>query len=253
MSVTIKQVYDWIDTIAPFEGAEEWDNVGILAGSADQKVEKVLCALDLNAAVLDEAIARNVQLIVTHHPILFAGRKNMREDDAEGRLICALIRNKIGLIAAHTNFDNANPGVNDVLAEKLGLSGVEVLECGMRIGTPKEKVLGYFAKTAENALGGPVRCYGKANRIISKVAVLGGAGGSFAGIALENGADVYLTGEISHHRAWDAYAEGMCCLEAGHAATEMPAVNMLADALQKMANDVQCNVQICASEVELFR
>ena len=84
MSVTIKQVYDWIDTIAPFDGAEEWDNVGILAGSADQKVEKVLCALDLNAAVLDEAIARNVQLIVTHHPILFAGRKNVREDDAEG-------------------------------------------------------------------------------------------------------------------------------------------------------------------------
>ena len=253
MSVTIKQVYDWIDAIAPFEGAEEWDNAGILAGSADQKVEKVLCALDLNAAVLDEAIARKAQLIVTHHPILFGGRKNMREDDAEGRLICALIRSRIGLIAAHTNFDNAEPGVNDVLAEKLELSEVEVLENGMRIGCPKQKTLGGFVRLAEEVLGGPVRCYGEKNRIISKVAVLGGAGGSFADIALKAGADVYLTGEISHHRAWDAYAEGLCCLEAGHAATEMPAVNMLASALQSRANVVQCNVQICASEVKLFR
>lgn len=253
MSVTIKQVYDWIDAIAPFEGAEEWDNVGILAGSADQKVEKVLCALDLNAAVLDEAIARKAQLIVTHHPVLFSGRKNVCEDDAEGRLLCALIRNRIGLIAAHTNFDNAQPGVNDVLAEKLELSGVEALECGMRVGTPKQKTLGGFVRLAEEVLGGPVRCYGERSRIISKVAVLGGAGGSFADIALKGGADVYLTGEISHHRAWDAYAEGLCCLEAGHAATEMPAINMLAGALQRRANDVQCNVQICASEVELFR
>lgn len=253
MSVTIKQVYDWINDIAPFEAAEEWDNVGILAGSAGQKVDKLLCALDFNAAVLDEAIARNAQLIVTHHPILFSGRKNVCEDDAEGRLICALIRNKIGLIAAHTNFDNANPGVNDALAEKLSLSGVETAECGMRIGIPAQKQLGDFVRMAEEALGGPVRCYGRANNIISKVAVLGGAGGSYAGIALEKGADVYLTGEISHHRAWDAYAEGLCCLEAGHAATEMPAMNMLADGLQKKANGVQYNVQICVSEAEMFR
>lgn len=253
MSVTIKQVYDWIDSVAPFEGAEEWDNVGILAGSAGQKVEKVLCALDFNAFVLDEAINMGAQLIVTHHPILFSGRKNMREDDAEGKLICRLIRSNIGLIAAHTNFDNANPGVNDVLAEKLGLSDVEVLDCGMRIGTARQEKLADFADAAEKVLGGPVRRYGEADRRISKVAVLGGAGGSFADIARMAGADVYLTGEISHHRAWDAYAEGLCCLEAGHAATEMPAVKMLASALQKMANDVQCNVQFCASEAELFR
>ncbi len=233
MSVTIKQLYDWIDSIAPFEGAEEWDNVGILAGSAGQKVEKVLCALDLNAFVLDEAEKLGVQLIVTHHPILFSGRKNMCEDDAEGRLICRLIRSGIGLIAAHTNFDNAKPGVNDVLAEKLGLSEVEVLDCGMRIGTARQEKLADFADMAEKVLGGPVRRYGEADRSISKVAILGGAGGSFAEIARMAGADVYLTGEISHHRAWDAYAEGLCCLEAGHAATEMPAVKMLASALQK--------------------
>ena len=253
MSVSVRQVYDWINSIAPFEGAEAWDNVGILAGSADQQVEKLLCALDMNMYVLDEAVKIGAQLIVTHHPILFSGRKNMREDDAEGRLICRLIRSNIALIAAHTSFDNAVPGVNDVLAEKLGLSDVEVLECGMRMGKAQQETLGGFADMAEKVLGGPVRRYGKPGRGISKVAVLGGAGGSFADIALQAGADVYLTGEISHHKAWDAYAEGLCCLEAGHAATEMPAVKMLASALQKKANDVQCNVQIFASEVDLFR
>lgn len=253
MSVTIRQVYDWIDTLAPFSAAEEWDNVGILAGSAAMQVDKILCALDLNAAVLNEAVMRRTQLIVTHHPILFSGRKNLCEDDAEGRLLCALVRERIGLIAAHTNFDNANPGVNDRLAEKLGLSCVEALENGMRIGIPREKRIGDFAKMAQETLGGPVRCYGEANRIISRVAVLGGAGGSFATQALQNGADTYLTGEISHHRAWDAYAEGMCCLEAGHAATEAPAISLLAEGLQRLANGVQYNVQICVSEVDLFR
>ena len=153
MSVTVGQIYDWIDDVAPFEGAEEWDNVGILAGSAMQRVEKVLCALDLNALVLDEAEKMGAQLIVTHHPILFGGRKNMREDDAEGKLICRLIRSNIALIAAHTSFDNANPGVNDVLAERLGLSGVIVLENGMRMGIAQEKTLGEFADMAGKVLG----------------------------------------------------------------------------------------------------
>lgn len=253
MSVALRQIYDWIDEIAPFDGAEAWDNVGILAGSADQQIEKALCALDLNAAVLEEAVERKAQLIITHHPILFSGRKNLREDDAEGRLLCALVREKIGLIAAHTNYDNAEDGVNDCLAQRLSLTEVEALESGMRIGVPREKRLGDFVKAAQQALGGPIRCYGEANRIISRVAVLGGAGGSLAEIALKADADAYLTGEISHHRAWDAYAEGMCCMEAGHAATELPAISALAEGLQRRANRVQCKIRICVSEVDLFR
>ena len=253
MAGTVMDVYRMIDEFAPFERAEEWDNVGILAGSADAKVEAILCALELNPMVIEEAKRLGANLIVTHHPILFHGRKDLREDDPEGRMLCELVRDGIALIAAHTNFDAARPGVNDALAARLGLRNVEALDCGMRVGAPVERALGAFCEMAAWALGGPVRCYGKPEREIRRVAVLGGAGGNYAPIARAAGADVFLTGEISHHRAWDAWLSGMCALEAGHAATELPAVELLAEGLQKAADGVQWKVRIHVSRVELFR
>ena len=253
MSVTIGEVYRRIDEFAPFALQNEWDNAGLLAGSADQVVEDILCALDLNNGVLREAIDRKAQLIVTHHPILFRGRKNLREDDAEGRLLCGFVRSGIGLIAAHTNFDNAVPGVNDALAAELGLRDVQAHEDGMRIGVTEISTLGAFRRHVERVLGGPVRCYGEDDRRIARVALLGGAGGDFAAQARLLGADVYLTGEIAHHKAWDAYSEGMCVLEAGHAATELPAISMMASALQIGPDVVQWNVRVHTSEAEMFR
>lgn len=253
MSVTVGEVSCAINEFAPFELAEEWDNIGILAGCAEQEVSGILCALDLNFKVIEEAKQKGCNLIVTHHPILFRGRKNLREDDAEGRMLCELVRGNIALIAAHTNFDNAVPGVNDALAAKLGLSNVQSLENGMRAGESADATLGELCARAEEKLGGPVRCYGERNRAVHRVAVLGGAGGDFAPQAQAAGADVYVTGEIAHHKAWDAYQSGVCILEAGHAATELPAIEMLAEGLQKAANGVQWNVRIYVSEVELFR
>ena len=253
MPVTLGEVYNRINEIAPFELQEEWDNAGILIGSEKQAVDTVLCALDLTPAVLDEAIERGAQLVVTHHPILFRGRKNLREDDPEGRLLCGMVRHGVGLIAAHTNFDNALPGVNDALAGKLGLTDVQALENGMRVGVPAEGTLGEFRAKAEKALGGPVRCYGGEERKISKVAVLGGAGEDFAMQALAAGADVDLTGEMAYHKGLDAYAAGLCCLEAGHAATELPAIKMLAEGLQNGADGVKWNLKVLMSEAELFR
>ena len=253
MPVTVADVYRAIDAFAPFTLAEEWDNAGILAGSTDGDVRGILCALDLNPRVIEEAERLGANLIVTHHPILFRGRKNLREDDAEGQTLCALVRSGISLIAAHTNFDNAVPGVNDALAERLGLGDVEALEHGMRVGVARERTLGAFCERASKALGAPIRRYGEEEREIRRVAVLGGAGGDFAGLAREAGADVYLTGEIAHHKAWDAYLSGVCVLEAGHAATELPAIEMLSEGLQKAAGGVKWNVRVYVSEVELFR
>lgn len=253
MSVTVGDVYDRIDAFAPFEMQEEWDNAGLLAGSREQTVDSVLCALDLNAGVLREAQEKNVQLIVTHHPILFRGRKNLREDDPEGRLLCELVRSRIALIAAHTNFDNAQPGVNDALAEKLGLTGVEAFEGGLRAGIPAQRTLGDFRRHVEETLGGPVRLYGEPEAEIHKVALLGGAGEDYVADARAAGADVFVTGEIAHHKAWGAYNSGVFVLEAGHAATELPAVHLLAKGLQTTANDVQWNLRIYESETALFK
>lgn len=253
MAVTVEDVRRLIDGFAPFEQAENWDNVGILAGSARREVHSILCALELNPMVLDEAVNRDVDLIVTHHPILFRPRKNLCEDDPEGRLLCALVRAGIALIAIHTNFDVASPGVNDALAERLSLAQVDALDSGMRIGSVPETRLDRFRELVSRVLDAPVRCYGDSERSIRRVAVLGGAGGDYASEALSAGADVYLTGEISHHRAWDAWLGGLCVLEAGHAATELPAVNLLARTLQAAMDDIKWNIRIYESEVELFR
>ena len=252
MSATVEQIMRLLDAIAPFDLAEEWDNVGLLAGNPEAPVDTVLCALDLNGRVLDEAVERGAQLIVTHHPILFRGRKNLAETDAEGRLLCGLIRSGVALIAMHTNFDNACPGVNDALAERLGLENVRVLEHGMRMGEPTRATLAAFADHAERALGGPVRVYGDGGKALRTVAVLGGAGEDYIAEAIEAGADAFLTGEAAYHKALDAVDNGLCVLEAGHAATEHPAIFVLASGLQIAADAVKYSIRVLNSEVRSF-
>lgn len=252
MPATVAQILQLLENIAPVSLAEEWDNVGLLAGKMDSEIDAVLCALDFNFAVVQEAIERNAQMIITHHPILFRGRKNLREDDPEGKALCALIRNNIAHAAMHTNFDNAYPGVNDALAAKLDLQSVERLENGMRIGITSEKPFDVFAREVEERLGGSIRKYGDAARKVSRIAVLGGAGEDFTGIAEKAGADVYITGEIAYHKALDAAQAGLYILEAGHAATEQPGIFALSRGLQNALNEVQYRVRVFDSEVELF-
>lgn len=252
MAVTVAEVLALLERIAPAELAEEWDNVGLLAGSRTATVETVLCALELNADVLDEAASLGAQLIVTHHPILFRGRKSLCSDDPEGRLLCKLVKSDVALIAAHTNFDNAHPGVNDALAARLGLENVQPGAHGMCVGEISPMALECFADMVRCNLGGAVRRYGDGARVICRAAVLGGAGEDFARDALAAGADVYVTGEMGYHRALSAVDDGLCVVEAGHAATEAPAVFLLADALQTAADALQYNLRVLCSQRELF-
>ena len=252
MSATVAQVLELVNGIAPFELAEPWDNVGLLAGRPDARVDAVLCALDMSLEVLNEAARKGAGLIVTHHPILFRGRKNLCETDGEGRLLCALVRSGIAMIAAHTNFDNASPGVNDALAAALALEDVEILESGMRMGKPKQTDFGTFLDFVASKLGGPVRRYGALDRPIRRVAVLGGAGEDYAPLAIRAGADAYVTGEMAYHKALDAADNGLCVLEAGHAATERPAISALRRGLQIAADAVQYDIRVFESDAELF-
>ena len=252
MSASVEQILKLVDGLAPFELAEEWDNVGLLAGRSDAPVDCVLCALDLKDAVIAEAEACGAQLIVTHHPILFRGRKNLREDDAEGRMLCALVRSNLNMIAMHTNYDNACPGVNDALAEELELTDVETLDNGMRVGVTDKDTMGAFADFAQDRLGGVIRRYGDPSTPVHRVALLGGAGEDFVPQAIAAGAEVYVTGEMAYHKGADAAANGLCVLEAGHAATEHPGILALSAALQKAADDVQYKIRVFDSEAGLY-
>lgn len=248
--VSVSKILDLVGEVAPFELAEDWDNVGLLAGHPDWDVDRVLVALDLTPGALREAVDAGAQLIVTHHPILFHGRKNLREDDGEGVLLAELMRAKVALIAAHTNYDNAPGGLNDALSEALDLKDVASLEQGLRAGTFYGDGAA-LATLAAQRLGGQPRLY-RGAQTIRKVAVCGGAGGSFWPVAHAAGCDAYLTGEIRHHEALAATAAGLTLVEAGHYHTERVMVKALRNSLQNRANALQYNVHVAESTYEPF-
>lgn len=254
MSVTVGQILDILNQIAPPELKEDYDNVGLLAGRPDRPVERIMVGLDLTEGLVREAAEWGAQLIVTHHPIFFRGRKNIREDDAEGAAVCALIRENMSLIAAHTNFDNAPCGVNDALAQALGLEDVCVMEHGMRMGMlPEAMSPERFCDWTEEKLACRARMYVLSpETLIERVAVCGGAGGDFWTQAARAGAQAFVTGEIRHHDALAGTATGLCMVEAGHYETEHIAIKLLADGLQERINTLQYNLTVTTSAYAPF-
>lgn len=254
MSVTVGQILDILNQMAPPELKEDYDNVGLLAGRPDRPVERIMVGLDLTEGLVREAAEWGAQLIVTHHPIFFRGRKNIREDDAEGAAVCALIRENMSLIAAHTNFDNAPCGVNDALAQALGLEDVCVMEHGMRMGVlPEAMTPERFCDWTEEKLACRARMYVLSpETLIERVAVCGGAGGDFWLQAARAGAQAFVTGEIRHHDALAGTATGLCMVEAGHYETEHIAIKLLADGLQERINTLQYNVTVTTSAYAPF-
>jgi len=230
------------------ELAESYDNVGLLAGHPDRMVTRVLAALDLTEDVVKEARETGAELILTHHPIFFHARKNIREDTAEGAAVCALIRANMAMIAAHTNFDNASPGVNDALADALALLDVEAGPHGLRIGLLESacSVTG-FVRHVEQRLNTRARCYAAGEKAIRRAAVMGGAGGEFFEEALALGADAFVTGEVRHHDALAACARGLCVVEAGHYETEQISIKLLARRLQARCDELQYHIIVTES------
>ena len=249
----VKQILELLDEMCPPELAESYDNVGLLAGHPDQEVDTVLCSLDLTEQVVAEAIQRGAQLILTHHPILFHARKNLREDDPEGRLLCCLVRSGLALIAAHTNYDDAPVGVNDALADALGLQQIELLSNGLRVGNlPQGMKVSTLTGYLSERLQAVIRPYALNDAEIVRLAVCGGAGSEFYPLAKAAGARAYLTGEIHHHDMLAAMSEGMVLFEAGHYETEQIAIKSLANRLQKAAHALQYNVNVIESALRPF-
>ena len=247
---TVGGILRELNAFAPFDTVEEWDNVGLLAGRSDRPVSRVLLALDLTRATLEEAKACGAGLIVAHHPILFHGRKSLCEDDPEAALLCDLVRSEIAYIATHTCLDRAEGGVADCLLGELRTETRLIGADGfIRVGDLcDEMTLEALAEYVRDTLGAPVRVYGPSDRRIVTVAAAPGSGGSFWREALALRAQAIVTGEISHHDALSALENGMCVLEAGHFATERPVLDRLAGYLQGRADVLSWNVDFVVSQ-----
>ena len=253
-------VMNALERIAPRHLAEDWDNTGLLVGSYAQKVERILVALDVDDIVVAEAIERSADMIVAHHPAIFRGMKQLRTDLPLGRRLAALLTHGIAVAAAHTNLDITRGGVNDVLAERLGLEKLSTFittaqadgsaESLGRIGTlPTPVAIDDFAHSVRERLGvSHVRLVRAADRPVRRVAVVGGAGAEFIDTAVRRGADVYLTGDVKYHEAQRAAEQGMPLIDAGHFGTERPVLPVLADLLRAELAAEHGTVEILVTE-----
>ncbi|MGI5121305.1 Nif3-like dinuclear metal center hexameric protein [Marinactinospora thermotolerans] len=232
------------DVIAAFESiydpawAASWDAVGLVCGDPAQEVSRIMFAVDPVAAVVEEAVAWNADLLITHHPLLLRGVHGVPATTPKGRLVHRLISSGTALYTAHTNADVADPGVSDALAAAVGLCGpLRPLDpdptdpAGRRgIGRVGELArpvpLRLFARQAAAGLPATatgVRVCGDLDRPVRTVAVSGGAGDSLLGAARAAGADVFLTSDLRHHPASEFAEEGgVALVEVAHWAGEWP-------------------------------
>ncbi len=140
--MNVGEILNYINEIAPFAYAEEWDNAGLMAGSRTAEVRRILLCLDITSAVVEEAVGKKADLIISHHPFLFSKLNRLDLDTVKGRQIDVLIRSGISVISAHTNLDVAQGGVNDTLAEILGLVECQYLKAYVPAGIDTELGLG---------------------------------------------------------------------------------------------------------------
>ena len=261
MRISVKDVSQLLDEMAPPRLAEEWDNVGLLVGRTEKEIKVILCALDFSAEVLEQAKKCHADIIVTHHPAIFRGIKQLTDSDWRNALLMEAVCSDIAVYSAHTNLDSAAGGVNDVLAGLLdlqnieGLAGDDSLEGIGRIGILKEAVeLKAFAEKVKRALKLKHVTVVSANRPVYKVAVCGGSGMDFLDRAAQAGADTYVTGDVKYHEAQEALGRHINLIDATHQGTELPVVNEMADRLAlRMSRDGYAVKVLVAKESLLLK
>ena len=225
--ITVNQVYEAMQAIAPLELAESWDNPGLLVNCGGE-VTRVLVTLDITPEVVKEAAAKHCEAIVAHHPVIFDPLRRVTAEDVPAMLL----QNGISAICMHTNLDAAPGGVNDVLADLLRIENRRDFadNCG-RIGTLNVPTTAQqLAETCSRMLHTHCK-FVEADHPVEKLAEVSGAGGSYLQQAIDEGADCLVTGEAAHHIAILAKQKGVGLVVAGHWGTEHPVVFALTDAL----------------------
>lgn len=253
----VKDIYQFIDKLAPFSIQESFDNAGFLVGRSTQEVSRVLVALDITVPVIQEAEQMGAELIVAHHPVIFHPLTRVTNTDPTQERVLLLAENGIAAICAHTNLDAAADGVNDLLARALELDKIDQLaqagvdEQGRPYGigrtgtrnahTPADPPA--FAAYVKGRLNAPCVRYHDAGRPVERVAVGGGSCGSMLADVVAAGCDTFVTADVKHDVFLDAAQLGINLLDAGHFSTENVVVEPLAQALRSAfpTLDIRCS------------
>lgn len=263
MAICVENVCQILRQLAPLLTAESWDNVGLLLGRPERTVSRLMTCLTLTPAVAREAITRNAQMIVTHHPVLFRATKTITSDTIEGRLLLDLIEAGIAVYSPHTAFDNAEGGINQWLAESLGLNSIEPLRQfpqGIYGGSGR---MGVFAEshskhefleklaTAVGVEHLEVSWHG-AERV-SHVGLACGSAAEYLTDAFQAECDTFVTGEVRFHSAVECQSRGLNLVLTGHFSSERPAIVRLAHVLSDRLFGVECFAsELDRDPLELF-
>ena len=246
---TVRDIFDFLNTVAPPYMKESWDNVGLNCGRMDKEVKTILLALDPFAGVCKEAAEIGADLLVTHHALLW-NPGFITDQTQQGKNTLFLIEKGIPCINAHTNLDLAPGGVNDTLASVLGLSDITVVkpvgtdgdgrEYGLlRQGIVDAQPLESFLRHVKDALGCQGLRYADGGKPVRKVCVGGGACGRELMDAYLAGCDTFVTSDVKYNQFWDARDLGMTIIDAGHFHTENPVVQVLAEKIRQAFPEIR--------------
>ena len=239
----IKQVLSALERFAPLPLQESWDNAGLQLGLTEVEVSGALLCLDVNEQIIDEAVAKGCNLIVSHHPLLFRGLKQISGADYVQRSVIKAIKHDIVIVSMHTNMDNALDGVNWKIAERLGLTDckffaqktVDGIEAGSGVvgNLPLQMDARAFIELVKKQFGVQcAQCNELLQRPISKVAICGGAGDFLLSDAIGEGADAFITGEMHYHQYFGYEQQIQICV-IGHYQSEQYTAEIFRDIIQK--------------------
>jgi len=275
MAHTLSDIIDILDNLAPPSLAEEWDNCGLQLGDLAWPVTKIWVALDPVKAVVEAACAQDVDLLITHHPLIFKSLKAIEFHTPLGAILNTAIRHNLAIFTAHTNLDSVPGGLNDILAGRLGLKDLQPLAAGGEIRGSKSAIsplihpgdrpgigrVGHLDKTmdlkslarairAEMGLN-LVRFAGDPHLPVKKVAVCTGSGSSLLSNFFASGAQVYISGDIRYHDARDVEAANLGVIDIGHFSSEHFMAEDLAARLGTIFVESGINVAIEACDIEI--
>lgn len=267
--LTVGDVKEAIEDIAPPSLQEPWDNSGLLLSFECSSINKILICLEINHEVVREAVALGADMIITHHPVIFGGISSISDKNPSGRALMRLIQERISVYSCHTPFDKVRGGNNDWLAELLGLSAVknlkgqDVLSASKMADNMDEADIGRigrlrkpmnfmdFIAFAADKLSMSIRDFhivGELENEIETIGICTGAGADMIPMAAEAGCRLMITGDVKYHEARHAADRGICVLDAGHYGTEKFFSDNMREKLEEQLGD---DVEIICSAVNL--
>ena len=246
--IKVNNIIKEMELLAPTYLKEDFDNVGLMVGDKNKEVKKVLLALDCTLKVIEEAKKENVELIITHHPLIFKRPSSITTDTLQGKKIIELIKNDISLYSSHTNLDSVENGLNDTIVSILGFDNSKILEknkrddkAGLgRIVSLNESIQleDLISKIKKSLNINNLRVV-KGKDKVNKIAIINGSGQDFIGKAVALGADCIITGDTTYHFASDYKEIEISILDVGHFASEQITFFNVMENLKEKFKDVE--------------